>query len=379
MVMDKIIVDKLQKYIDGVKHVDGSAETAASVYNDNLIKPPHSMGELENIAIRLAGITGHIKNVVGRKEMVVFCADNGVIAEGVASSPITVTSSQAVNMTKGITGMSALARHVGADITVVDVGIATEYPEDCGIVCKSIRKGTGNIAREDAMTQDECVQAIITGIETVTGLFAASQCNETDSGVVDIVGVGEMGVGNTTTATAVLAAITGEASDKLVGRGAGLTDGAYSHKKEIIRELLEFHKLEPISDNATLSSVVDIISQVGGLDIAAMCGAFIGAAYCKRAVVIDGLISAVAALCSVKMCPEIRSYLFPSHASKEVAYKLVMKELGMEPWLLLNMGLGEGSGCPLAFQIIENACVMMNDMATFQGGGIDDSYLEGIR
>ena len=190
-----------------------------------------------------------------------------------------------------------------------------------------------------------------------------------------------MGIGNTTTSAAVLSAITGVDSDSLTGRGAGISDEAYDNKKKVIKRALFTHKLEGQGCEyaGDFEAITDVLFKVGGLDIAAMCGAFIGAAYAGKGAVIDGYISAVAALLAVKLCPAVADYLFPSHVSTEPGYMLAMKELGLSPYLDLNMGLGEGSGCVLAFEVIEGACAMMNNMATFEGGGIDDSYLEGIR
>ena len=388
----------IKKYINGVGSADNKAKSRAKEYDDALIKPPRSMGKLEDIAVKLAGITGNVKNRIGTKKILVFCADNGVTDEGVASAPITVTSSQAVNMTSGITGMSALAKNFGTEVVVVDVGVATEFPatfdgKKANIIDKKIRKGTGNIACEPAMSIDECLCAILTGIEIAVGKEDDEEYNVPENsgnisdevsrgiGYVNLIGVGEMGIGNTTTSAAVLAAVTGTDSDALTGRGAGICDDAFANKKKVIKRALSLHELTDIKGkyDSDFEAVVDILSKVGGLDIAAMCGAFIGAAYAGKGAVIDGYISAVAALLAVKLCPAVSDYLFPSHISTEPGYMLAIKELGLKPYLDLNMGLGEGSGCVLAFGVIEGACVMMNDMATFAGGGIDDSYLEGIR
>ncbi len=371
----------IKKYIAGVGRADEKAMIVSKEYDDALIKPPRSLGKLEDIAIKLAGITGRVKNRIGSKKILVFCADNGVTKEGVASAPISVTASQAVNMTSGITGMSALAKHFGVEVAVVDVGVATKFPltvdgKKAPIIDKKIRKGTGNIACEPAMSRDECLCAILTGIEIAIGREDEEEYED-----INLVGIGEMGIGNTTTSAAVLSAITGVDSDSLTGRGAGISDEAYDNKKKVIKRALFTHKLEGQGCEyaGDFEAITDVLSKVGGLDIAAMCGAFIGAAYAGKGAVIDGYISAVAALLAVKLCPAVADYLFPSHVSTEPGYMLAMKELGLSPYLDLNMGLGEGSGCVLAFEVIEGACAMMNNMATFEGGGIDDSYLEGIR
>lgn len=400
--MSKSNLEKLKEIIDGVKAVDEKDCVEAASYVDSLVKPPKSMGKLEDIAVKLAGITGQVKNKIFSKQVLVFCADNGVVDEGVASAPETVTMMQAVNMTRGVTGMAALARHFGDKVTVVDVGIRTDYEglvpkcnlehaED-GIVYKNIRKGTGNITVESAMTSEECLQAMLIGVECAmkTKGSVKTPYKDSESGMAELVGIGEMGIGNTTTSTAVLCALTGAGPESITGRGAGITDDSYQKKKEVIGRALKLHGLLGVPKvgtfaglgediEASVGRIVEIVSKVGGLDIAAMCGAFIGAAAAGKAVVIDGYISAVAALCAVKLCPEVKGYLFPSHVSKEPGYMLAIKEIGLDPYLDLNMGLGEGSGCVLAFSVIEAACAMMNNMATFEEGKIDDSYLEGIR
>ncbi|MBR4671214.1 MAG: nicotinate-nucleotide--dimethylbenzimidazole phosphoribosyltransferase [Butyrivibrio sp.] len=393
---------KLSDIVNTIKTQDQIAAGKAQEYVDSLVKPPRSMGKLEDIAVKLSGITGSVKNTVASKSILVFCADNGVTDEGVASAPVSVTMMQAVNMTKGVTGMAALAKQFGVDVTVVDVGIKTDYEglvKKCdlehssqGIVYKNIRKGTGNIVKEPAMTQDECIEAMLIGAECAkkAGLCYPqdSRANSADTvdGIgsvgIELVGIGEMGIGNTTTSTAVLCALTGADPEAVTARGAGITDESFDRKKEVIKRTLEFHGLKGGANGSAgdgIEAIVSILSKVGGLDIAAMCGAFIGAAAAGKVAVIDGYISAVAALCAVKICPAVSGYLLPSHVSKEPGYKLAIKELSLDPYLDLNMGLGEGSGCVVAFSVIEAACAMMNNMATFDEGKIDDSYLEGIR
>ena len=214
--MNKDMLKTLENCIDKVEKVDEDAIALASKYNDSLVKPPRSMGELENIAIKLAGITGHAKNKVGKKTIYVFCADNGVVEEGVASSPVSVTAMQALNMTRGLTGVAVLARHTDAELVVTDMGIATDYsadPDASKVLDHSIRRGTGNIVKEMAMTEDECLRAITTGINLVANVGKEPSKNEnvdkSSIGIVNLVGVGEMGVGNTTTSTALLSALTG--------------------------------------------------------------------------------------------------------------------------------------------------------------------------
>ena len=354
--------EKLKALLRSIGPLDDRAMEKARERQAELAKPPGSLGRLEDISIRLAGITGQVHNTVEKRRIIVLCADNGVAEEGVASAPQTVTAAQAVNMTRRLTGMSTLAKHFGDDVQVVDMGIACPY--NCpGILNRSLGRGTKNLYREPAMTRQQALQAILTGAELAYQAGAEG---------IRVIGVGEMGIGNTTTSAAVLAALTGLSVEQVSGRGGGITDESFRKKKRVIAHALELHR--PDRDDP-----VDVLSKVGGFDLAAMCGVFLGAAANRIPVVADGFISIVAALCAGRLCPRAAEYIFPSHASYEIGYRLAAKELGLEPWLLLNMRLGEGSGCPLAFQVMDAACAVMNEMATFAEASINDDYLEEIR
>jgi len=354
--------ERLKETAGSVGPLNQAAMEQADQYQQKLAKPPGSLGKLEDIAVRLSGITGKLRNEIQKRRIIVLCADNGVLAEGVACAPASVTAAQAVNMTKGLTGMSSLARGFDCEVVVADMGIACDY--DCPEIRNfSLGKGTRNLAVEPAMTREQALTAINTGIQLAEEAFRDH---------VDIIGVGEMGIGNTTTSSAVLAALTGSAAEEVTGRGGGLSDEGFARKKAVIREALKTRKPDP-------EDPVDVLSKVGGFDLAAMCGVYIGAARYRIPVVIDGFISVVAALCAARICPEAKSYMFPSHASFEKGYAIAAEELGLSPWFLLDMRLGEGSGCPLAFEIVRAACVITNGMATFDGASINDTYLDEIR
>lgn len=350
---------ELDSLLEKIKLPDEAAMAAARAYQATLAKPPESLGRLETLSIQLAGITGRVHNQMEKTHLLVFAADNGVVAEGVSSAPQCVTLQQTINLTRAKTGASALCRYFGVDITVCDVGVNAQI-RDSAVLNRKIAFGTKNIAVEPAMTYDQAVTAILTG---------AGVAIHTEA---DAIGIGEMGIGNTTTSAAVLSVLLGVPAEQVTGRGGGITDSAFQRKKEVIRRAIEINR--PNS-----ADVVDVLAKVGGLDIAAMCGAFLGAAATRRPVVIDGFISAVAALCAVRLKPEVQHYLVPSHASFEIGYKLAMDALGLQPMLLLGMRLGEGSGCPLAFQVLKAACAVINNMATFDQAGIDDGYLDEIR
>ena len=373
--------EKLRERIEEIRGADLDAARAAEDYVQSLAAPPGSLGKLTDAAVQLAGITGKVKNTLDRRRIIVMCADNGVVEEGVSSTPQIVTLAQALNMTRHLTGMSSLAAHFGNEVEVVDIGIATPYEEEgCGILQRRIRRGTGNLVREAAMTRLEAVKAIMVGIER-----AGQACEDG----IDVIGVGEMGIGNTTTSSAVLATLTDLAVEDVTGRGGGLTDAAFEKKKKVIVRALELHGLKCSCDreNAEDKSEdphidpdpIDVIAKVGGLDIAGMCGVYLGAAIYRIPVVIDGFISIVAALCAQRLCGFSRDFMFPSHVSDEIGYMRAAQELGLDPWLHMNMRLGEGSGCPLAFQILEASCALMNEMATFEQARIDDGYLTELR
>ena len=353
----------MQKELDAlvreVLPLDRGAMTAAEEYQARLAKPPGSLGRLEEISIQLAGITGRVHNALNKKQLLVFAADNGVVAEGVSSAPQSVTKQQTINLMRGKTGAAVLAKHFGCGLTVCDVGVNADIYEST-VLNRKIAYGTQNICTGPAMTREQTLQAILTGAEIARTVDA------------DVIGVGEMGIGNTTTSSAVLAVLLGADVEAVTGRGGGITEESFHKKKAVIRTAIEVNR--PNRDD-----VVDVLSKVGGFDLAAMCGAFLGAAAARRPAVIDGLISAAAALCAVRLSPNVHGYLVPSHASFEIGYRLAMEAMDLRPLFDLGMRLGEGSGCPLAFQVLDAACAVINDMATFDEAGINDDYLDEIR
>ena len=350
---------ELDALVRAVALLDRGAMTAAEEYQARLAKPPGSLGRLEELSIQLAGITGRVHNALNKKQLLVFTADNGVVAEGVSSAPQSVTKQQTINLMRGKTGAAVLAKHFGCGLTVCDVGVNADIYESA-VLNRKIAYGTQNICTGPAMTREQTLQAILTGAEIARTVDA------------DVIGVGEMGIGNTTTSSAVLAVLLGADVEAVTGRGGGITEESFRKKKAVIRTAIEVNR--PDRDD-----VVGVLSKVGGFDLAAMCGAFLGAAAARRPAVIDGLISAAAALCAVRLCPNVRGYLVPSHASFEIGYRLAMEAMDLRPLFDLGMRLGEGSGCPLAFQVLDAACAVINDMATFDEAGINDDYLDEIR
>ncbi|QIB69929.1 nicotinate-nucleotide--dimethylbenzimidazole phosphoribosyltransferase [Aminipila butyrica] len=352
----------LAEVLEGIRGADEEALAEAQKHMDSLIKPLGSLGKLETMAVKMAGITGKVKNNVEKKCSIVMVADNGICAEGVAGSPQDITLVQGMNMTKGICGMGVLSAHAGADIKVVDVGIMSDYNND-KVYNRKVKYGTDNFAKGPAMSREEAVKAIEVGIEMV-GLAVSEG--------YQLIGTGEMGIGNTSSTSAVFMTLTGESAERAVGKGGGLTDEALRHKKQVITEAIRLNQPNP-------SDPLDVIAKVGGLDIAGMVGCFLGAAYFRVPIVIDGVISALSAYGAVLLNPHVKDFLYSSHKSKEPVYDLIFKELGMEPILEMDMRLGEGTGCALAFHIISAACAVMNNMATFGDIQYDDSYRIDIR
>ena len=351
--------EKIEALVRAVQPLDQKAMLAAEAHQARLVKPPGSLGRLEELSVQLAGITGKVHNELPRKQLLIFAADNGVVAEGVSSAPQSVTMQQTINLTRGKTGAAVLAKRFGCGLTVCDVGVNADICESA-VLNRKIAYGTQNICAGPAMTREQALQAILTGAAVAENIDA------------DAVGIGEMGIGNTTTSSAVLAVLLGADVDKVTGRGGGITEESFRKKKAVIRTAIAVNR-------PNRNDVIDVLAKVGGFDLAAMCGAFLGAAASRRAAVIDGFISAVAALCAVRLCPLVRGYLIPSHASFEIGYRLAMEEMTLRPLFDLGMRLGEGSGCPLAFQVLDAACAVMNNMASFDEAGINDDYLEEIR
>jgi len=353
--------EKLIGYISQIRDLDEAAMAKAGSRLDDLAKPPGSLGKLEDIAERLAGISGSMVYDTDKRCVIIMSSDNGVFEEGVASAPQPVTYAQTINFTRGITGVAAIAKQFNSDLIIVDVGINADVDHPM-IKNRKIRKSTWNIAKGDAMTYDEAVEAILIGVETA---IEAAEAGYT------LFGAGEMGIANTTTSAAVLCALTGIPAERAAGKGAGLKEEAYRHKIDVVRTAVENNRPDP-------SDPVDVLSKVGGFDLAALAGVYIGAAYLRIPVVIDGFISIVAALAASRLAPGAKDFMFASHVSFEQGFTHTAEALGIEPCLNLNMRLGEGSGCPIMFAVIDAACAVIRDMATFAEAEIDDEYLEEL-
>lgn len=329
-----------------------AAQRARARWNA-VAKPIGSLGALEDLLVQVAGLTGSDDLNFSRRCVVVLCADNGVVAQGVSQCGPEVTRVVAENVARGVSSVCRLCAPVGIDCLAVDMGMR-EPSDVAGVLDLRVAAGTGDITQGPAMTRDEALQAIRSGIDLVRDLARQGY---------RLVGTGEMGIGNTTTATAVACGLLGLAPDGLVGRGAGLSDAGLVRKAEVIRRALQVN-----GPDAT--DPLDVLAKLGGFDIAGMCGVFLGGALHRVPIVIDGLISMVAALCAVRMCPDCRCVLLASHLSHEPLAPLVAKELGVTPVLHAGMFLGEGTGAACLMPLLDMALSLYGG-TTFEACGIE--------
>ena len=338
----------IQDILRQIKPLDSYAMQHARELQEIFIKPAGSLGELEEISIRFAGITGKVKNTAPRKIICLFGSDHGIYEEGVCSSPQCLTGKlMNVYATKQNAGINVLARQAEAELKLYDLGIKNFTTRDNITTHKFLPEGTANFLHDRAMSYELAEKVIEFGINLV---------RDSDA---DVIGTGEVGMANTSPACACIMAALNSRDENLVGRGAGLDDEAFARKKRVILNALNFHK-------DSLTDPVNILSCVGGLDIAAMTGVFIGGAVYRVPVIIDGVISIAAALLAYQLEPLTREYMFASHESLEPAYNHVAKFMNLTPALKLSMRLGEGTGCAIFMQIIDNALAIINNMGTFK-------------
>ncbi len=330
---------------------------AARERQNNLTKPAGSLGRLEELSIRVAGIQGRARPRVEQKAIITMAGDHGVCREGVSAYPAEVTPQMVYNFLRGGAAINALARHVGARMVVVDVGVAVDLRPHPELVKRKVAYGTANIAEGPALTVAQAREAIEVGIAVVEDEIARG---------LDVVGTGDMGIGNTTPSSAVVAAFTGEPVALVTGRGTGLDDEGLRQKIRTIERALAVNQPDP-------GDGLDVLAKVGGLEIAGLAGVILGAAANRVVVVIDGFISGAAALVAHALCPAVRDYMVAAHLSVEIGHQAVMRRLGLVPLLDLNMRLGEGTGAALGISIVEAAVKVLNEMATFAEAGVSEA------
>jgi len=346
----------LHRTIEAIRLLDKEAMNKAWLRQGQLTKPRGSLGRLEELSIKLAGITGKEMPRIEHKAIVTMVGDHGVIAEGVSAYPQEVTGQMVYNFLRGGAGINVLARHVGARGVIVDMGVAASLEPHPSLVSKKVASGTRNMAKEPAMSGEQALRAIEAGIEVI---------NEEVAKGLDIVGVGDMGIGNTTSSSAICAVITGEPVSRVTGKGTGIGDEQLAAKVKIIETALALNKPD-------VKDAIDILSKVGGFEIGGIVGVILGAAAQRLPVVIDGFIAGAAALIAVKLCPKVRDYLIAAHVSVETGHRAMLNYLGLEPVLDLGMRLGEGTGAALAISIVEAAAKVLAEMTTFADAGVSE-------
>lgn len=341
-------MEKLEQIIRGITAADAEAASLAKARWDSVAKPLNSLGVLEWDLIRIAGIRKTPRFSIRKKAIVVMCADNGVVAEGVTQTGQEVTAIVAEHMGERTSCVCRMAARAGADVIPVDIGIAGEVSSP-GILRRKVAPGTRNFCKEPAMTYSETVLALETGI---------SLAREAKERGYDLVGSGEMGIGNTTTSSAVLSVLLNQPPDLVTGRGAGLDTPSYRRKIAVIEEGIRLRRPDP-------EDGIDVLMKVGGLDLAGLAGLYLGCAYYRIPAVLDGLICAAAALAAVRLCPAVGDYLLASHVSAEPAGAMALEALGLEPAINAGMCLGEGTGAAALFPLLDMAFAVYDGMSTF--------------
>lgn len=341
--------------IPKIQPIDTALEEQAQRHLDNLTKPLGSLGKLEWLAKKIVGIKGTMKPSLKNKVIFTMAGDHGVAEEGVSAYPQEVTAQMVYNFLNGGAGINVLARHVGARVDVVDMGvkvdIQTKHPD---FINKKINYGTKNFTKGPAMTREEAIKSIEAGIEVFN-----------ERGPIDILGLGDMGIANTTPSAAIAVCITREKTELIVGRGTGIDDVQLRNKINVVKKAI------PDSDDP-----IDILSKVGGFEIGGIAGAILAAAANRVPVVIDGFIATAGALIAYKLASGVQPYLISSHKSKEIGHRIMLNYLGLEPILDLDLRLGEGTGSALAMSIIDASFKIFNEMATFSGAGVSEKNVQ---
>jgi nicotinate-nucleotide--dimethylbenzimidazole phosphoribosyltransferase len=346
----------LSNTIKLIKPLDKGAMAEARSRQDVLTKPQGSLGRLEELSIKLAGIQGKAIPQIRHKVIFTLAGDHGVVAERVGNWPQEVTAQMVSNFLAGGAGINVLARLAGARVVVVDMGVATELKAHPQLVSRRIAPGTQDIFLRPAMTPEQAVRAVETGIELVGGELARG---------LDIVGTGDMGIGNTTSSSAICAAMTGEAVAEVTGRGTGISDEQLLHKIEVVKRALAVNRPDP-------KEPLDVLAKVGGFEIGGLAGVMLAAAAYRIPVVIDGFISSAAALLAVALAPKLRDFLIAAHVSAEAGHRVVLRHLRLNPLLNLGMRLGEGTGAVLGILIAEAAARILAEMSTFAEAGVSE-------
>ncbi len=346
----------LQDLIRNIQPPDRDCETRVQARLDRLTKPQGSLGRLEELAVWYAAITSQSRPKLPRGAVFTFAADHGVAAAGVSAYPQAVTAQMVLNFLRGGAGVNVLARHVGLEVRVVDIGVAHDFGPIAGLIDRKLMKGTGNMLHEPAMSRETAERALLVGIELASQAAAEG---------IGVLGTGDMGIGNTTASSAITALLTGQPVAKVTGRGTGIDDATYAHKVSLIQRALERHRPNP-------ADPVDVLAKVGGLEIGGLAGLILGAAAARVPVVLDGFIAGAAALIAVGLQPRCQDYLIASHRSAEPGHRVVLDHLRLNPLLDLDLRLGEGTGACLGIGLLFASLKVLTEMATFEEAGVSE-------
>jgi nicotinate-nucleotide--dimethylbenzimidazole phosphoribosyltransferase len=352
-------MDLLKKTAAAIKPVKEEWYGAAQKHLDSLTKPPGSLGRLEEFARRLVAITENGKPVLDKKVIFTMAGDHGIVAEGVSAYPKEVTPQMVFNFLRGGAGINVLARHAGSEIVVVDMGVDHDFGEVEGLMNMKVMRGTGNFAKGPAMTEQEAVKCIDSGIELVNGYSKKGY---------KIVGTGDMGIGNTTPSSAIAAVLTGIPVSEVTGKGTGISDEALLRKVRVIEDAIRLNRPDP-------KDAVDVLAKVGGAEIGGIAGVILGAAANRIPVIIDGFISTAGALVAYRLQPAVKDYMFAAHNSVEKGHRVMLEIMGLAPILDLGLRLGEGTGAALAMLMIEAGLKIYKEMATFEEAGVSDEII----
>jgi len=340
-----------------IKPLDTSAMAAAQSRQNSLTKPHGSLGRLEELSIQMAGIKGTASPKLEHKSIIVMAADHGVAAETVSLYPQEVTRQMILNFLKGGAAINVMAGQIGARVIVVDMGVKGGFQPLPGLLCKMIDFGTQNMTQGPAMTRQQAVDSIEAGIQAVEAEMAKR---------VDIIGTGDMGIGNTTASSAIFAVMSGKQPKKITGRGTGIGDKQLAHKIKVIERALSINKPNP-------KDPIDVLSKVGGFEIGGLVGVILAGAAYRIPVVIDGFISGAAALIATGLSPQAKDYLIAAHLSAEAGHELLLQFLSLKPLLNLNMRLGEGTGAVIGIFLADAAARTLSQMATFTQAGVSEA------
>jgi len=345
---------RLNELLDTIKPIDQMLFKKARERLDKMAIPRGSLGRLEEFAQRIVAIKGTLKPEIKRKTVVVFAGDHGVVEEGVSAFPQDVTLQMVYNFIRGGAGINVLSRHVGADVIVVDIGVASDLEPQKGLLLKKVAKGTKNMAKAPAMSREEALKALFIGVDIADDLKLQK---------VDIIGTGDMGIGNTTPSSAITAVLARQAVEEVTGRGTGITDEMLIKKIDIIKESIHLNQPDA-------TDPIDVLGKVGGFEIAGIAGLIIGAASHRLPIVIDGFISTAAALVAVSLKPVINEYIFAAHKSQERGHEVLLEWLTQKPILDLSLRLGEGTGAVLGMSLIESGVKILREVLTFEEAGV---------